>query len=476
MHRFTRVPALYSLVVAVCALVLTGCGAPADVGGSDVDAGGAGARAAVSREAAAPVAVAAETVPPGSPGEDYRMLTPDGAWSWLADPRAVWYEGEYRRTYAAWVNSIGDIRVASYDHDTNERTTVTLRPEFHADDHANPTLLVRPDGRIMVFYAMHRGRWLITQTSTNPEDITLWGEEKDAGPFTSEARGHTGPRPVLLPGEENRVMLFWRGPGYDTWLRTSANGWDWDMPEPFMAAGESSPYFHVAGDGDASIHIAVSPVHPRVEGGDRILYARYHDDAVWRADGTRIRGMYELPFTMDECDVVYDGTTDGASAWVWDVADDEGIPVIVYATFPSLDDHRYWYARWTPGGWERHEIAAAGPWFPSGNIGTRQHDRYYAGGITLDHENPSIVYLSRQVGGIFEIERWETGDGGATWESEPVTAGSRANNVRPVVPRISAVSIGTTEPPSTLFWMNGSYVDYGEYSTSIRMQTTGTSP
>jgi Tol biopolymer transport system component len=116
--------------------------------------------------------LAAAVCAQGSPGEDYRMLTPDGAWTWHADPRAIYYEGEHRRTYAAWVNSIGDIRIASYDHDTDERTTVTLREEFQVNDHANPTILVRPDGRLMVFYSQHRGRWLITQTSTDPEDVT----------------------------------------------------------------------------------------------------------------------------------------------------------------------------------------------------------------------------------------------------------------------------------------------------------------
>ncbi len=441
MGRSKRSVILAAVAVAVCALALTG-GGPS-----------------MSTEVA-----------PGSPGEDYRMLTPDGAWSWLADPRAIYYEGEHRRTYAAWVNSIGDIRVASYDHDTGERTTVTLVEGFHVDDHANPTLLVRPDGRVMVFYSMHRGRWLITRTATNPEDITLWGEEDDVGPYTSDTRGHTGPRPVLLPGEENRIFLFWRGPGYDTHLATTPDGWNWSEPRPFITAGETSPYVRPAGDGDESIHIAISPVHPRQEGGDRILYARYHADAIWRADGTRICGMEELPFGMDACDVVYDGSAIGVPAWVWDVADDGGIPIVVYATFPERDDHRYWYARWTPGGWERHEITAAGGWFPTGRLGSRRHDPFYSGGITLDNENPSVVYLSRQVNGVFEIERWVTADGGATWESEAVTGGSRANNIRPVVPEISAVNPGTTEPPSTLFWMNGSYVDYGEYSTSIRMR------
>jgi len=460
----TRVVAV---AVALLLTVLTVGGCAVSVGTGGI---GVGVRSGGGSQAGGAKVDAEERVASGSPGEDYRMLTPDGAWFWLSDPRAVYHEGEHRRTYVAWVNSIGDIRIASYDHDTHERTTVTLREALHADDHANPTVVVRPDGRLTVFYSKHRGRWLITQTSTNPEDVTLWGEEDDVGPYTSDTRGHTGPRPVYLPGESNRLMLFWRGPGYDTHLRTSDDGWNWDEQRAFLAAGETTPYFHVAGDGEAAVHLAISPAHPRADGGERILYCRYHADAVWRADGTRICGMEELPVLLDDCDVVYDGSVDGAPAWIWDVADAGGAPVIVYATFPAKDDHRYWYARWTSEGWKRHEVTPAGSWFPSGRIGTRRHDQYYAGGITLDHTDPSVVYLSRQVDGVFEIERWVTPDGGATWSSEAVTSGSEYNNVRPVVPRQSVFSSGTAEPPSTLFWMNGSYVDFGEYSTSIRMR------
>jgi hypothetical protein len=52
----------------------------------------------------------------------------------------------------------------------------------------------------------------------------------------------------------------------------------------------------------------------------------------------------------------------------------------------------------------------------------------YSGGITLDHENPSMVYLARQVGGVFEVELWRTADGGVTWTRRPVTGSSARGN------------------------------------------------
>ena len=39
-------------------------------------------------------------------------------------------------------------------------------------------------------------------------------------------------------------------------------------------------------------------------------------------------------------------------------------------------------------------------------------EQYYSGGITLDHEDPRTVYLSRQTGeGIWDVETWTTADG-----------------------------------------------------------------
>jgi hypothetical protein len=98
-------------------------------------------------------------------------------------------------------------------------------------------------------------------------------------------------------------------------------------------------------------------------------------------------------------------------AWVWDVASDsEGRPVIVYATFPTKTDHRYRYARWNGKRWIDVQLARAG-----GSIVPGGRERQYSGGIALDHGDPSTVYLSRKIRGVFEIERWRTPNRGRTW-------------------------------------------------------------
>ncbi len=70
------------------------------------------------------------------------------------------------------------------------------------------------------------------------------------------------------------------------------------------------------------------------------------------------------------------------------------------------------YARWTGSEWSVHEITPAG-----GSIHDVAGEEQYSAGITLDHEDPSIVQLSRPVAGMFEVETWRTPDGGETWDA-----------------------------------------------------------
>ncbi len=89
---------------------------------------------------------------------------------------------------------------------------------------------------------------------------------------------------------------------------------------------------------------------------------------------------------------------------------------------------------------------------------------HYSGGIVLDHEDPSVVYLSRPVAGAFEIERWWTEDGGSSWRSRPITIGSANDNVRPFVIREHGRS------PPTLLWMeNRFYRHYLDFDSAIRI-------
>ena len=379
----------------------------------------------------------------------------DGAWSWFGDPRAVTYTGAHTRTYVGWVDLEGDIKVSSYDHATGERTTAVLQARLNKDDHANPSIQVRPDGRLVVYYSRHVGPSMHYRVSANPEDVTSWDAPQTVPTNTPGIRGYTYPNPIRLEAED-RTYLFWRGGNYNPSFSIQNDGeTTWSPARTLITMPGERPYVKYDSSGGNTINVAYTNAHPTEFGDVNIYYARVRAGKIERAGGEQI-GSLDDPIAPAEGDLVYDGVE---QAWVHDVAaDGSGRPVIVFASFPSAADHRYRYARWTGSSWDVHQITPAG-----GSFREDGGSPYYSGGLTLDHEDPSRVYLSRQTGpGVWQVETWTTADGGTSWSSEVVA--SSGKNVRPVSPRGMSASGGAM----SVVWMNGGYPSYVSYDTAIQ--------
>ena len=385
-----------------------------------------------------------------------------GAWCWFADPRGVHHEGTYNRTYVGWLDRQGDVKMASYDHNTRLRTTVVLHWALGVDDHNNPSLHVLPDGRLMVFYSEHNGDAMYYRISTRPEDITSWGRERTVPTNTIKSstgsnRGYTYPNPVQLSEESNRLWLFWRGGSSWPTFSTSRDGGNtWSTARNWVSYPHHRPYIKFSTNKRNKIHFAFTQGHPSAI-NTNIYYARYNSNGyLYRANGTRIKSTSQLPLSPSEADKVYD--TD-SKAWIHDIAyDSSGRPIIAFAAIDSSGQHHYRYARWTGTSWKWYRVTPAGR-----SIADSGREPYYSGGITLDHENPSVVYLSRQVNGMFEVETWRTPDGGATWTREAVTSGSSVENVRPISPR----GLLAFDDDMSVMWMRGTYVHYVDFRTDI---------
>jgi len=230
--------------------------------------------------------------------------------------------------------------------------------------------------------------------------------------------------------------------------------------------GGNRPYGQYASNGRDTIHMLFTDGHPRDEKTNSVYYIRYQGGAFFKADGSRICGMDGLPIRPEQADLVYDATKTGVRAWVWDIAfDKEDRPVIAYTRLPQEKDHRYHYARWDGKQWLDTELCAGGGWFPQTQAGKKESEPHYSSGLTLDHSEPSIVYLTRPVDGVRELEKWTTTDLGLTWTSQAVTSGSSRDNIRPVAVRDPA-----PDGPKVL-WMNLSdhYRHYTQYRCSILM-------
>ena len=378
----------------------------------------------------------------------------DGAWSWFGDPRAVTHDG---RTFVGWVDHEGDIKVSSYDHASGERVTAVLAARLNRDDHANPSIQVRQDGRLVVFYSRHVGPAMHYRVSSTPGDVRSWDPPQTVPVNVPGIRGYTYPNPIRL-ADEGRTYLFWRGGNYNPTYSVQQDGSTvWSPARNLMLKPNERPYAKFAESGGDTIHVAYTNAHPNEFSSVNVYYARIRAGQIERANGQAIGTLAGAPIAPEAGDPIFDRTE---PSWVHDVAADaSGNPVIVFASFPSPGDHRYHYARWTGSAWQVHEMTAAGGSFREE---LRPAD-YYSGGLTLDHEDPSRVYLSRQIGTSWQVETWTTTNGGASWTQQTVSAPSAEKNVRPVSPRGMTAFGGDLN----VVWMRGAYPNYVDYRTSI---------
>src|SRR3954447_69022 len=198
-----------------------------------------------------------------------------GAWCWFADPRAVVVAG---KTFAGWIDTSGDVRVA-----TLGGATATLHTGIGVDDHNNPALLVRADGRLQAFYSAHGGPEMFFRLSADGEH---WDAERRVATNTPGTRGFTYPNPVQLVGEQGRIHLFWRGGDWNPAFSTSPDGLTWAPAQTLIHVPGQRPYVKLASDGLDTIHVAFTDGHPR-ETATSLYYARYSAGAPPRAPGGR---------------------------------------------------------------------------------------------------------------------------------------------------------------------------------------------
>lgn len=389
-------------------------------------------------------------------------LDVDGAWCWFADPRALYYKGLKEQTYFSWVTSKGDIVIAAYDPNTGELKKNMLSERLQVDDHANPSIFIRKDGKIILFYSKHFDTVLRYRISTSAEDITTFGPEKTFG------YNVTYPYPFQVG---NDIMIFYRGDSdwHPTMAVSHDDGETFETPAKFIIGGGQRPYTRYSQDSTGAIHVAFTTGHPRNEPNNKIYYARFKDGKFYRADGSLIKdysnGANPLNIDTNDAETVYNATN--GKGWIWDITVDSTMrPVMVFASFPTDTDHRYHYARWTGTGWYQKQLTNAGKWFPQTPANVTEPEPNYSGGISLDYNDPSQVYLSKQVKGVFEILKFSTQDGGVSWDSIALTWNTPPNlvNVRPIVPRNHKKGF------FDVIWMKGTYTYYTNYQTSLVFQ------
>ncbi len=393
-----------------------------------------------------------------TPGAAPVVAARNGGWCWFANPRAVRHVGTHDRTYFTVLKSGGDVVIYQWDHDTDAVTSFTLRAALEYDDHANASILVLPDGRLMLTYSKHTDTTMRQRFSTNPEDISAWSAEVS---LDAQVGGelYTYSCPVQLMGiADDPILMFYRqiqgGAWAGLWRTVSYDdGATWGAgAQTWWYHASAASYWQLCRNGDARIDIAITDDHPddAIPNG---LYHAYYESAAWHlSDGTLIGGG--LPHAPNEGTQIHPG--DPYPAWVWDITiDPDGYPVIAYQETRSEFDHRYRYARWTGSAWIDNEVCEAG-----GTIYSVETS--YAGGLAIDRIDVNTLYASREIDGAWALWRYVTADNGATWEGIKLTDDEIAPNVhaRPVCPDNPHLDV-------RVLWFHGRYTSYTNYNVQM---------
>ncbi len=410
---------------------------------------------------------------PSCKAQHTQTLTDDGAWCWFSGPRAIYTHNGSGGIITGWVDSKGSIQAASFNVNNDKKKIQTVDPKLDKDDHANPSFVELSNNDVLMSYTKHFDS--VVRFSRKAADSNDFEKPEQHPVFDKEqyekypAKGVGYANVFALSEENGRIYCFGRWTGYkpnmmwsDDNGKTFTKGKVLVTNKPFN--NYNRPYVRYYSDGKSKIHMVFTDGHPRDESTNSVYYACYENGAFWRADKSKICDLENMPFEPKDATVVYKATKEDGRAWVYDLAvDKKGDPVVLYARYPSEEEHLYHYARYNGKQWIDHKICHSGKWFPQTPKNKTEREPHYSAGMSFHPLKPNIVYLSKQVDGVFEIEKRETKNNGKSWKITPITRNSEYDNVRPVVPR----NMKQGDTPVVLWMVNEKYVHYTDYKTRI---------
>ena len=412
------------------------------------------------------------------------VISRNGGWCWFQDERALIDPATGTLLLGAVASTSGaegqqrggdvDLHVVDLDRLGEEVavTTAVLHPGLESDDHDNPALWQRADGRWLAVYSRHKSDDLTRWRISEPGDPTTWGPEQvfdwtrlfDSPEHAESLGGGRGVTYQNLHQLDGVLHCFVRAINDDPcYLVSHDDGSTWEFGGRLLhreKIGYVNGYARYASGArfgtDDRIDLIITEHHPR-DYATSIWHGYLAGGHLHRADGTEVsplgRGLTDLaPRAEDLTPVFTSGSTwNGAvmtHAWTTDLrrfpdgtlvailtarADDTlGTATSRHETEPIA--HRFFRGVLRPGQarWEVRELADAGPQL-------MPHEEDYTGLASIDPEDPDALWLSTVTDPrdgtalpVHEIFHGRTPDGGSSWQWTPVTEDSPASNFRPI--------------------------------------------
>ena len=402
------------------------------------------------------------------------ILVERGAWCWFADPRAIHYSngnGTINSTYIGYIDALGSIKATQINHLTNTTNEVLIRSYFQPDDHNNPTFLVLPDERVMIFYSRHTDEsCFYYRVSAKPGDITTLGKE-----FRLETKHNTTyPSPFILSDDPDHIYLCWRGINWHpTIARLTLPGtndnvkFDWgpyQIVRSMKGRAGVRPYAKYLSNGKNKIYMTYTTTHPENEPVNYVYfnYIDINTKELIDVKGKKLStlgeaALHDIDATQAYKEQYPDAVVDDSNFrnWLWELSKDKlGNPVIAMVRISTdKKSHDYYYVRWTGVRWQKTYLTNAGGHFHQ----TPDIENCYSGGMAIDKTDPHVIYGSVPVEGkygrVYELKKFTIAPDGRLASVEQLTFNSPKNNVRPF-------AIMNHNSEVSLTWMYGDYYDW----------------
>lgn len=377
-----------------------------------------------------------------------------GCWSWFSDPRSI-YVPSIPGTVIGYVSAGGSPSVLlRSDISGIPIATFVLSAALEQDDHDNPALIRRTDGRMVAFYSKH-GTDTTTRyrISTNPNDISAWDTEATV----TRTGNVTYSNPYIL--SDGKCYLFSRilisGITYRPSFIVTSDYVSWTADQNVFNVPNQRPYLKYAQKGDRIDCLATTGQPDEVNTSVYHFYAELTAGTLkwFKSDGTPISTA--LPFGINDVTLIHDGGTNvspNVKAWIWDISYNAlGYPVVLFSKIPDAVNHSYWFASFNGKTWNAPVQIG-----PGGNQALYPAQPGYSGGIGFNGKNTNIVYASFWNGLGYDLYKVTSPDNGLTWTSMvPIVSGTASSqtNARPYSPRGYG---GLTE----VVWWGGFYSDF----------------
>lgn len=377
--------------------------------------------------------------------------------------RGMYYNGN---TYFGFIDLDGNVRVSSYNHTTHAVATspVILSYSSDIDHHGSPAVIVRnSDHKLVVASADHSSTSLSIAISTNAEDVSAWGAATNID-STLGGTQYTYCNLFQLSGESNKLYLFYRdydgvSTGTLAYSTSTDGGATWAAQTVLFSVSTKVVYSAIGSDDTSRIDLLVTDGDAQ-DGNTASLYHFYYagSGTFKKSDGTTI--SVSKPYGTSDVTKVHDGATLGSIGTTpTAIVTNGGNPIgcwPAYNTAGAGSNANNFYGTCSAGTWTVNTIA---------DSGLPPADPYYNQGPTLDRIDPTIVYLSRYVSGVWQIVKYQTANGGTSWSSTQLTTDTGVEG------NINPASIANSNSGMRVMWMYGQLfatIANPTFSASIR--------